>query len=377
MDAPGEPGSRRRDRGIPVRALLAIGAAVVLAHALVLRALPSSPLSVTPVNRAMVTRTVLPERPAVVPAPAPKPAVAPAPKPVARPAPPKPRPKPAPAPTVAAAPVEAVAAATVPAETPAEQTALPAAATPAEPAASASASPSAPASTAEAPRPLPPRETPVGASILAFPASGRLQYEVVGEVKRLSYSARAELLWMQDGANYDAVLEVRAFLLGAFTQMSSGQVTAEGLAPLRFADKRRNEVAAHFERDKGKVTFSANTPDAPLLSGAQDRLSVIFQLAAMLGGEPAKFPPATTITLQIVGPRDAELWLFTVEGEETLALPGGPLPAVKVIRNPRREFDQRIEVWFAPSLGYLPARVKVTQANGDFVDQRYVGVEKP
>lgn len=196
-------------------------------------------------------------------------------------------------------------------------------------------------------------------------------------MKRLSYSARAELLWMQDGANYDAVLEVRAFLLGAFSQMSSGQVSSEGLAPLRFADKRRNEVAAHFERDRGKVSFSANTPEAPLLSGAQDRLSVIFQLAAMLGGEPARFPPATTVTLQVVGPRDAELWVFTVEGEETLALPGGPVPAIKVIRNPRREFDQRIEVWFAPSLGYLPARVKVTQANGDFVDQRYTGVEKP
>jgi hypothetical protein len=248
------------------------------------------------------------------------------------------------------------------------------------PAAAVAAAPSAAAVSppaAEAPRPLPPRETPVGATVLALPGSGRLQYDVVGEVKRLSYSARAELLWLQDGANYDAVLEVRAFLLGAFSQMSSGQITSAGLAPLRFADKRRQEVAAHFEREKGKITFSANTPEAPLLSGAQDRLSVIFQLAGMLGGEPAKFPPSTTVTLQIVGPRDAELWLFTVEGEETLALPGGPLPAIKVIRNPRREFDQRIEVWFAPSLNYLPARVKVTQANGDFVDQRYVGVGKP
>jgi hypothetical protein len=168
---------------------------------------------------------------------------------------------------------------------------------------------------------------------------------------------------------------------GAFglnrVQTSRGEVTDDGLAPVRFSDKYRSEVAAHFVRDKGKVSFSANTPDAPLLAGAQDRLSVVVQLAAMFAGDPDRFPPASTITLQIVGPRDADTWLFTVEDDETLSLPGGQQPTRKLVRNPRREFDQKVELWLAPALGYLPARIRITEANGDYIDQKWLNSEPP
>ena len=88
-------------------------------------------------------------------------------------------------------------------------------------------------------------------------------------------SGQGELLWRHDGSSYDAKLEAqRAAAAHAHAKHSTGQITAEGLAPLRFSDKARSEEAAHFERDKGKVSFSSNRPDAPLLAGAQDRLSV-------------------------------------------------------------------------------------------------------
>lgn len=360
-------------RGMPLRALLAIGALVMLGHLALLEALPSAQLVTTkPTMKAFTTRTVTLNTPVPQPAEAPKPKATPP-----RPKPPPPR-KPRP-------PESAAVAA------PAAMVAPPGATAQDVPVSSESAEPSEPApppaKAVTAAKPLeptpdpapvlPPRDAPVGANVLAIPGSVRITYDMTGEVKRLSYSASAELLWLQDGSNYDAILEAKAFLLGSAGQMSSGQITGDGLAPVRFADKRRTEVAAHFERDKGKVTFSANTPDAPLLAGAQDRLSVIFQLVAMFAGEPQKYPPATTITLQIVGPREAEVWLFTVDGEETLNLAHGAMQAIKVSRNPRKEFDQKIEVWFAPSMGYLPVRLKLTQANGDFVDQKLREVVKP
>ncbi len=166
-------------------------------------------------------------------------------------------------------------------------------------------------------------------------------------------------------------MEVSAFLLGSRVQTSTGQLGSDGLEPARFSDRLRSEQAAHFVRDQGKVVFSANTPEAPLLQGAQDRLSVLFQLAAMLAGEPQRYPPATTITLPIVGPRDADTWLFTVGEPETLHLPGGELATLKLTRNPRSEYDQRLELWLAPSLGYLPVRLRLSQANGDVLDQQW------
>ena len=44
----------------------------------------------------------------------------------------------------------------------------------------------------------------------------------------------------------------------------------------------------------------------------------------------------------------------------------------KLTKEPTVEFDQRIEVWLAPSLGHLPVRMRITQANGDVADQRLI-----
>ncbi len=223
-----------------------------------------------------------------------------------------------------------------------------------------------------APRPL--REQIGSARHFIVPGSVTLKYQVASN--RFPFGLNAELAWRQDGASYDARLVFGALGLSR-VQTSRGQISGEGLAPLRFSDKYRSEVASHFVRDKGKVTFSANTPDVALLAGAQDRLSIVVQLAAMMAGDTARFPTATTIALQIVGPRDADIWLFTVEDEEVLALPGGQQSTRKLVRNPRQEFDQKVELWLAPELGYLPARIRITEANGDFVDQKWLASEPP
>jgi hypothetical protein len=172
-------------------------------------------------------------------------------------------------------------------------------------------------------------------------------------------------------------MTVRALFLGARTMSSSGQVGAQGLAPVRFADKSKSEVAAHFEPDKGQISFSANTPPAPWVEGGQDRVSVVLQLGGMLAGNPAGFPDGSTITLFTVGPRDADYWTFRVEGAEVLHLPFGEVAALKLSRQPRREYDQKVELWYAPALGYLPVRNKITQANGDFVDQELSALTRP
>lgn len=215
--------------------------------------------------------------------------------------------------------------------------------------------------------------------ITAFkpPPAARMKYDVNGKTRHLNYSAWAELLWQSDGHRYDARLEVGAFLLGSRVQTSSGALGAEGLMPLRFGDKSRSELAAHFQRDKNIISFSANTPDVPLLKGAQDRLSVILQLSALLAADPTRYPTGTMLSFQTVSQREAEVWQFVVDKEEQLLLPYGDLPSLKLNRNPRKEFDQRIELWLAPSLDYLPVRLRITNANGDSVDQLLRSLEKP
>jgi hypothetical protein len=204
------------------------------------------------------------------------------------------------------------------------------------------------------------------------PDAIKLIYKV--QANKFPYSLSGELLWAHEGAHYVASLSFGAFGQSR-VQTSRGLIGPEGLLPERFSDKFRSEMAAHFNREQGKVTFSANTPDAALLQGAQDRLSVLVQLAAMVASAPERFGPATTLTIQTVGPRDADLWLFTVGNMEAIDLPGGTAQGLKLTRNPRQAYDQQVDIWLAPSLGYLPARIRITEANGDYIDQKWVSSE--
>ena len=254
----------------------------------------------------------------------------------------------------------------------------------AEPVASQPAAPDIPTNTAAAVTPSQevtatapaPGPSATVVTAITLPGSVRLQYKVFGLSKNLNYQASAELSWKTDGATYDAMLKVSAFLVGSRSMTSVGKITGSGLTPTRFADKFKTELAAHFEADKGKIVFSANTPDAVWIDGVQDRVSVFLQLAGMLAANPAGFPPGSNVTFLTIGPREADNWTFIVEAEESLNLMNAPMAALKLTRKPRKEFDQKVEIWFAPSLGYLPVRSRITQHGGDFIDQQLTEIVK-
>jgi hypothetical protein len=240
---------------------------------------------------------------------------------------------------------------------------------PAEPIAEPPAPPAPPAPVPAAAPPPPP---------VGVPGSVRLRYNMNGESKGLVYHARAELTWQQDGARYKARMEVSAFLLGSRVQISEGNIGPGGLEPERFADiSRKNEQATHFDRTAQRIVFSSNAPEVPLPPGAQDRLGVFMQLSSQLAGDPARYPPGTAIPIPTAGPRDLGDWTFIVGPTENVQLPNGAESAIKLERAPRKQYDTRVEVWFAPALGYLPVRMRITQQNGDFIDQTLDSAEKP
>ncbi len=208
--------------------------------------------------------------------------------------------------------------------------------------------------------------------------AARLVYDLVGEVRQMQYHAQAELLWRHDGQKYEARLTVSAFLVGSRTQSSEGSLTPQGLAPSRFSDKRRRgEQATHFDRARERIVFSANSPEAPLQPGAQDRLSLLLQLGALMGGDPARFAPGSQLSFQTAGPREAEAWQFTVEGPETLSAAGRAVDTLKLVRQPRKTYDIRVELWLDRAPPHLPVRTRITQSNGDYLDQTLRSIEAP
>lgn len=212
-----------------------------------------------------------------------------------------------------------------------------------------------------------------------IPAPQRLEFDVVGQSKKFQYRASAELLWQHDGSHYQARQEIKVLFLGSRTQTSSGTITANGLQPLQFADRSRREQVAYFDYGQGVVRFNTDIPEAVLLSGTQDRLSVFIQIGALLAAAPERYRTGTRLQIATVGGRSTDRWTFRIEGTETLELPIGPMGTLKLQRLPRdaQDDEQQAELWLAPSLDYLPARIRLAQGQGDFADLRLRGHGKP
>jgi hypothetical protein len=382
---------------------MVLTAAVVAAHALVLGGMPGrvGPLlgsteDPQPLSLSVLTRPIAKVQPmtgAASPVPAPPPSPAKARKTVTanaaqKPAPHTPAAAETPAPSMQATPATELAtpgpliaplaaALATPAAMP-DAPAAPKTQVAAAEAVVSEAAPSAPPTTPPAPPP-PPAVDVARVQKLTYAAPVLLVYDGKGEERGfIKYAASGELLWAPEGARYNARLEISAWGFRVRTWSSKGDLTDSGLQPLRFGDKPRGaEQATHFQREKGIISFSANNPDVPLQTGAQDKLSALLQLSALVAGEPARYTRGASIAFQAADAHRAELWNFKVGATESLELPGGVLTALKLSKEPTVEFDQRIEVWLAPELRYLPVRIRITEANGAFADLLWRKTEKP
>jgi hypothetical protein len=204
---------------------------------------------------------------------------------------------------------------------------------------------------------------------MRVPGSIRLTFAVAAQRGPQPLTgAFGELIWNQNGDRYEAQLTAKLLFVVLTRWLSAGSIGPDGIAPDRYADTRRTPVAAHFARDRNEVVFSNNSPTVPLLAGAQDRLSVLMQLGGMFAAAPGNYPPGSKIAVQTVTTKDADVWTFEVGQTEALQLPAGEIRAIRLTRPPRRPFDLKVDLWLSPAHNYLPARLVLTEANGDFAD---------
>jgi hypothetical protein len=205
---------------------------------------------------------------------------------------------------------------------------------------------------------------PVPVYATRLPPPARLDYEL----RRGLLSGSGALVWQLTPDGYQMTLEGQAFGLSVLSWASGGAIDANGIAPVRFTDRRRNrsEQAANFRRKDGFISYSGPPVEVPLPPGAQDRLSWMVQLPAILEANPALREPGQRIVLFVTGARgDADLWTFVVQGRESLSLPAGPVPdAIHLLRAPRKAYDTRAEAWLDPARGHLPVRARIGSAEG-------------
>ncbi|CAH2787811.1 MAG: Putative PROLIN-rich signal peptide protein [uncultured Paraburkholderia sp.] len=209
-------------------------------------------------------------------------------------------------------------------------------------------------------------DAPQAASGVKFsvPPSGDLQYDTFYNGVR---NQPGTIHWTSSAQRYDMVVSVPLPFVGTFVYSSHGRIDAFGLAPEQYVEKRgrRAEDISIFNRTDKKIAFTRTPATLPLPDGAQDRFSMVMQLASLVRGDPDAYKPGVTRQFFVVDSDSGENWPVETIGDETIRTAQGYLQTRHFKRLPRREGDRRrIDVWLAPSLGWLPARLAQTEPNG-------------
>ncbi len=306
--------------------------------------------------------------------PAAPPAVAPAP-PVPPPAPRRRAPRPAAAASAVASPVVPAPPEREPEQPPPPVAELAPPPVPPEPSASvpeavlaAASPPSASASAAAA--------SASAAEAFEWPASTRLSYKLIGNV-RGEVHGDAQVEWVRQGSRYQVHLDITVGLpvapMMSRRMSSDGELTAQGLVPQRY-----DEDTKVMFRDPRRLTMRFE-PDAivmpggqrrPRWEGVQDTASQFVQMSWLFSTRPELLRAGSTVDFALALPKSVDRWVYDVIGEETVATGFGAVEAFRLKpRRPSRPGGELVaEIWFAPRLRYLPARIRIEQDAETFID---------
>ncbi len=209
------------------------------------------------------------------------------------------------------------------------------------------------------------------------PPSGNLHYNTFYNGVE---NAPGTIQWSSDGGGYEMIVSVPLPFVGTFSYESHGRIDAFGLAPERYIEKRgrRPEDVTTFDRADKRIGFTRTSATLALPDGAQDRFSMVMQLASLVRGDPDAYKPGVTRSFYVADNNSGELWPIETIGNESIRTAEGFIEARHFMRLPRHEGDRRrIDVWLAPSLGWLPARIVQTEPNGSQIELVWRGPLTP
>jgi hypothetical protein len=220
------------------------------------------------------------------------------------------------------------------------------------------AAPATPASQAN-----PPPAAASGPAPAAFdwPPSTRLSYDLVGYYRGPAYG-NAKVEWLREGPRYQVRLEVRIPPIGGRRMLSDGLLGPNGLMPRRYDEE--TDVALRetmrqtvlFEADR--IVLANKKVNDPL-PGVQDTASQFVQMTWLFLTKPELLQVGRSVDFPLALPRRVGLWTYDVAEQVDLQLPFGEVKAFHLVPRPgnRRPKEWTLEVWIAPSLQYLPAKI--------------------
>ena len=205
-----------------------------------------------------------------------------------------------------------------------------------------------------------------------WPTDTRLTYRLTGNYRGdLTGSARVQ--WQRelgtDLSRYQVRLDISFSGISVASMTSQGLVIESGLQPRSYEEQLPGTVrrltfdGAQIHFQNGSVSGQPNA--------VQDTASQFVELTRRFATGRESLKSGSVVGLWLARPGGMDYWTYDVMEPETLQ--STELGAIQAYRlKPRPLANPRgpivAEMWFAPSLQYLPIRVRITLGDNNFVD---------
>ncbi len=167
-----------------------------------------------------------------------------------------------------------------------------------------------------------------------------------------------------EGGQYH--LESKADLVLVSMRTTSQGLLKDPLQPQHYSYKqggfgKKRSRSAQFDWDQQQVNSHKNDRswELPLKTGTFDELSYQAQLRRDLSEGKQE------LSYLVVDDDELDLFRFERQGEENLETPLGNIKTLRVKR--MRDNNKRVtEIWFAPSLGYVPVQLRQLEKGKEY-----------
>ena len=217
---------------------------------------------------------------------------------------------------------------------------------------------------------------PASAAAFEWPPSTRVSYKLSGNY-RGEVVGNAQVEWVRAGNRYQVHLDVwigaQAAPLVGRRMTSDGELSERGLTPKRYDEETRalfRELRRRTIVFDGERVLLPNGKQLPRVDGMQDAASQFVQLTWLFTTQPQLLQVGQRIEVPLALPTNADRWAYDVIEKVMQDTPFGPVETFHL--RPRRELrpnrDLVADVWFAPTLQYLPVRLLIRQDEATYID---------
>lgn len=208
-----------------------------------------------------------------------------------------------------------------------------------------------------------------------LPAKGRMRFVIYYGTQGFQIG-RAEHSWefTEDGRYRLTGMTETSGLVALFKPLvfeneSSGKLVAGGLQPETYRTRKNGKDAnenADFDWSTAEVRLSRSGATQPVSPGAQDILSLNYQLAYLRH-------PEGGATVGVVTGKKYDRFALDSLGEEEIDIPAGHFRTLHL----RAMGDTVTEIWIALDRHRLPVKIRYTDKKGDIFEQVATEIGSP